>query len=169
MSSLGIRSDAAGSPSWGGHLPATQLKLLAILERVVCGDANFTLAERGLVTACEFWALAMAGDLHRSTGARAISRLRYLSTIYAALGAVSVAKDLRDAHRMLVRARTLQQRRIRFRALEDSLRGNQDSVDVLIARFARDRLPSTTTTIFNGNNATAPRRVRRVRTSAARA
>jgi hypothetical protein len=143
--------------AWGGHLPETRRKLLAILERVVRGDSHFTLAERGLVTACEFWALAMAGDLHRSTGSRAISRLRFISTIYAAMGAASVAAELRDAHRFLTRAHTLQQRRMRFRSLENSLRDTTDAVDALIAQFARDLLPTTTVTtaIFNGNSSMA--------------
>jgi len=112
-------------------MPATRARLASILERVVQGDARFTLAERVLVTACEFWALAMAGELHSQTELRAIGKLRFASTVYEAIGADGVADELRIAHGDLARLQTRLQRKSRLRV-------SAEPVDQLLAQLAEN-------------------------------
>ena len=119
-------------------MPATRARLASILERVVQGDARFTLAERVLVTACEFWALAMAGELHSQTELRAIGKLRFASTVYEAIGADGVADELRIAHGDLARLQTRLQRKSRLKLLEARLRVSAEPVDQLLAQLAEN-------------------------------
>jgi hypothetical protein len=126
----------SGATSWTGHMPATRARLTSILERVVQGDARFTLAERVLVTACEFWALAMAGELHSQTELRAIGKLRFASTVYDAIGARCVADELRIAHGDMARLQTRLQRKSRLKLLEARLRVSAEPVDKLLAHLA---------------------------------
>jgi hypothetical protein len=128
----------SGAKSWTGHMPATRARLTSILERVVQGDARFTLAERVLVTACEFWALAMAGELHSQTELRAVGKLRFASTVYDAIGAGGVADELRIAHGDLSRLQTRLQRKSRLKLLEARLRVSAEPVDRLLAHLAEN-------------------------------
>jgi len=41
---------------WNGHALVTRTKLLGILERAAGGSDDFSISERALFTACEFWA-----------------------------------------------------------------------------------------------------------------
>jgi hypothetical protein len=122
--------------AWRGHMPATRARLAGILERTTQGGAQFTLAERVLVTACEFWALVMAGELHTQTELRAMGKLRFAAMVYDSLGADGVAGALRVAHGDLARLQTRLQRKRRLQMLEARLMISAQPVDTLLARFA---------------------------------
>jgi hypothetical protein len=123
--------------NWTGHLPATRSRLIAILERVVEGKTECTLAERVLVAACEFWSLAMASDLHRQTDLRAMGKLRFAAMVYDAIGADEVAAALRTAHVDMSCVPAGSQRRQRLQLLEGYLQQRAVSVDALLATYAQ--------------------------------
>jgi hypothetical protein len=121
---------------WPGHLPATRARLIAILERVVQGQSECTLAERVLVAACEFWSLAMAGELHLQTDLRAMGKLRFAAMVYDAIGAEEVASALRTAHVEMSCVPAGAQRRQRMQVLEENLQRHAPAVDALLAKYA---------------------------------
>jgi hypothetical protein len=127
---------------WPGHLPVTRACLTMILERVVLGDAEFTLGERALVTSCEFWALTMAGELHSHTDARALRMIRYAGMVFDSIGVVGVASVLKAAHPDLIGTQSQLRRRKRLKMLEAELWQTTEPVDELLARFA-EQLNST--------------------------
>jgi len=128
---------ALGTQAWNGHLPVTRARLTSILERVVHGAAQFTLAERVLVTACEFWALAMAGELHTQSEKTIMGKLRFAAMVYESIGADGVASALATAHGDLARMQAKLQRKQRLQQLEAELLGAAQAMDALLARFAQ--------------------------------
>jgi hypothetical protein len=116
---------------WREHLPLTSLTLLPVLESN--GGAEFSLVERALFMACEFWIAAATNTLITHLGAAPLDRLRYMGIVYSALGAPGVANAVIDAVGELKCAPTAQGRRTCLLALQDRLVGTDDPVDQLIA------------------------------------
>lgn len=133
-----IATTAAPRDGWHGHLPITQLRMLSILERCTLGRSDFTLAERGLYTACEFWAAVKTHTLNAHLGSDAAERLRQASLVFTAMGAVHAGRSIDATRRGLATPLTPQQRRRRVSALEGQLRSVDEPIDQLIARFAQD-------------------------------
>jgi hypothetical protein len=124
-----------------GHRPGTRARLIAIFERAMSAGGTVTLQERGFVTACEFWVLAMSSELHTRTGPRAIARLEAAAIFYGSIGAPAVAEALRDAHRDLVSRQAAVHRRRRLTQLEAELLQWADEVDGLLERLANQLAP----------------------------
>jgi hypothetical protein len=141
--------------AWRGHFPITSVALLALLNRAAAGQAEFSRVERVLYVACEFWAAvnALELDAHLATGV--IDPLRDARFAFSAIGAEHVVDTL---HQVVVPISALtQDRRSQcIAAIEEQLLRVPDSVDALIARFARrylceqpgfaERVPSLTET-----------------------
>jgi len=130
----GPASAGAGATVWSAHLPATRARLSMILERAMHGERDFTIGERMLVFACEYWVLAMGRGLHRHTDHAATAKLRCAAIVFEAIGANDVAAALTAAHEDLLYPHTARQRRLKL--LEYQLRVSADLVDALLAQFA---------------------------------
>ena len=121
---------------WKGHLPMASASLPSILERAARGGAQFSLAERALFMACEFWSAIAARRLATHLGAGAADTLRYMNIIYSAIGAPEVASAVIVAVGELEDASSAQGRLKCLTALQDRLLRTREPVDRLIARLA---------------------------------
>lgn len=122
--------------TWPGHLEITSKSLLSILERAAGGASDFSIAERSLFMACEFWAATKSRTLAGHLGADALETLQTLGTIFATMGAVGVAGEL-DAAAVCLSARRGEMRRQHcISGLQDRLLVTAEPVDTLLARFA---------------------------------
>jgi hypothetical protein len=134
--------------TWAGHLPTTQRRLLAILQRAAAGAEDFTSQERALVLICEFRAAVVARDLDATWNSNTDENLRATTAVTGAIGLWSVAKALMDARRDLAGSLTPAFRRQRLKALELELLGLKVPVDQIIDQFAqgmpRQTRPQTT-------------------------
>jgi hypothetical protein len=129
--------------SWPGHLDITSRRLLSILERAAEGANDISIAERSLFMACEFWAATKGRTLALHLGASAPETLEIMSTIFTAIGAASVARDL-DATTIDLAAATGDVPRERcLNALQNRLLATDDPVDRLLARYAVELFGST--------------------------
>ena len=133
MSKIGL---TAGP--WTGHFPCTRDRLFAILECEASGEKSFSLAERALVTICEFWSAVESRQLTWHLGDDPAERLRYVAIVCRALGAAEAAQIVEAALHRLACARTSEQRKRCVAELAVNLQQTNDPVDALISRFARD-------------------------------
>jgi hypothetical protein len=124
--------------SWTGHKVGTRAGVITIFERAIRTGRRFTLAERALMTACEFWVLAMSRELHTRTSPGAIAMLRFVALAYDSIGAAGVAETLLDAHRDLMAIQYAANRRQRLIQLEDQLLLSSNAVDALLERVATE-------------------------------
>jgi hypothetical protein len=122
---------------WGGHSAVTRWKLLAILERAAEGGDDFSISERALYVACEFWAAVRARTLRVFLGPAAAEQLRYVAIVYSAIGAVEVAREVKQALHALSLADTSSQCAQCVASLQERLRLSNDPLDDLITRFAQ--------------------------------
>jgi len=137
LSRLG-RSAGAG---WAGHLPATQRRMLAIMERAAVGANGFTPAERSLFVLCEFWAAVNGRDLGTLLRVREEKMLLALIAICGALQLSEVSRILTVAQRDLKEPLAQVKRRHRLAALEAALLGLNAPIDRIIGDFARSLSP----------------------------
>jgi hypothetical protein len=121
---------------WRGHLPITSVALLAILNRAADGQTLFSRVERVFYLACEFWAAVNARELEAHLDPDAADPLHDARLAFSAIGAERIVDVLRHAD-IAGSARTKRGRRQCVAATEERLLRTQDSVDVLIAEFAR--------------------------------
>jgi hypothetical protein len=125
---------------WRGHLPITSVALLAILNRAIAGQTLFSRAERVFYLACEFWAAVNGRELeaHLDLDAAldAADPLHDARLAFSAIGAGRIVAVLRHAD-IPAGTRAKRGRRQSIAAVEEQLLRTQDSVDVLIAEFAR--------------------------------
>jgi hypothetical protein len=112
--------------------------LPSILQRAARGGAEFSLAERALFMACEFWSAIAARRLAKHLGAGAIDTLRYMNIIYSAIGAHEVASAVIVAVGEFEAASSPQGRLKCLTGLQDRLLRTKEPVDHLIARLARN-------------------------------
>ena len=129
--------------TWSGHLPATRVRLQAILEKATARAGGATLAERALYAVCEFWSAVAMQTLEGHLGANPESKLQSMSVVYMAMGAKKVARALNRSLAELSKARTYGQRRQCICALESLLLRTRGPVDELISRFALRLLPQS--------------------------
>jgi hypothetical protein len=127
--------------TWSGHLPATRVRLRAILEQATARAGGATLAERALYAVCEFWSAVAMQTLERHLGANPEGKLHSMSIVYRAMGAKKVARALNTSLAELGNARTYRQRQQCISALESLLLRVRGPVDELISRFALRLLP----------------------------
>jgi hypothetical protein len=120
---------------WRDHLPVTTSTLLPVLEKD--GGAEFSLVERALFMAGEFWIAAATGTLVTHLGTAALDRLRYMGIVYSAIGAPGVARAVITAACDLKRAPTPQGHLTCLIALQDRLVSTNDPVDRLIAHLVQ--------------------------------
>ena len=123
---------------WKGLLPMASASLPSILERAARGGAEFSLAERALFMACEFWSAIAARRLATHLGAGAVDTLRYMNIIYSALGAHEVASAVIVAVGEFEAASSPQGRAKCLTGLQERLLRTKEPVDHLIARLARN-------------------------------
>lgn len=121
---------------WKGHLPMASASLPSILERAARGGSQFSLAERALFMACEFWNAIAARRLATHLGGGAIDTLRYMNIIYSGIGAPQVASAVSAAVRELEGVSSAQGRLRCLTALQERLLRIKEPVDHLIARLA---------------------------------
>jgi hypothetical protein len=98
---------------------------------------QFSLAERALFQACEFWNAISARRVVEHLGAGAIDALRYMSIIYSAIGAHGVARAMVLAIAELEGTSVPQTRHEHLATLQVLLLKTGDPVDELITRFAQ--------------------------------
>ena len=122
---------------WGGHSAVTRSKLLEILERADGGCEDFSMADRILFTACEFWAAVEAGTLKAFLGTTALEQLRCSAFAYKAIGAAEVARELEVALRVLSLADTSHGRTECIESLQDRLRSSAAPTGDLIDKFSQ--------------------------------
>ena len=122
---------------WQGHLPAASNALSALLERAGSGGAQFTAPERALFAACEFWVAVQSRTLVTHLGPHCADSLRYLSIVYAALGAPDMARLLVVGVGETCDASTPVDRLERLTALQERMAQTQEPVDRLIAELAQ--------------------------------
>ena len=134
---------------WQGHLPAASAALPALLERAGRGGAQFTAPERALFAACEFWVAVQTRTLGTYLGPLGADPMRYLSIVYAAMGAPGMARLLIVGVGEMRDAATPAERLKRLTALQELMAGTQEPVDQLIAELAQSlglsSIPSTET------------------------
>ena len=122
---------------WQGHLPAASAALRALLERASRGGAEFTAPERALFAACEFWVAVQTRTLGAHLGPLGADPMRYLSIVYAAMGAPDLARLLIVGVGELRDAATPSERLKRLAALQELMARTQEPVDRLIAELAQ--------------------------------
>jgi hypothetical protein len=122
---------------WSGHSAVTRMKLLEILERAGEGSDDFSMAERILYTACEFWAAVEAGTLGEFLGPRAVQQLRRSAFAYSSIGAAGVARELELTVAVLSQAGTSDGRRECIGSLQERLRQSAEPISDLIDRFCQ--------------------------------
>jgi len=122
---------------WNGHALVTRRKLLSILERAAAGSDDFSISERALYTACEFWAAVESRTLQDFLGTTATSQLRYANIVYTAIGAHDIAQALERTLAALADAGNENRRLQCVARLQTRLLESADPVDALIARFAQ--------------------------------
>jgi hypothetical protein len=123
---------------WQGSLPLASASLISIVEKAAKGGVQFSLAERALFLACEFWSAISARGVIEHLGAGSIDALRYMSIIYSAIGAHGAARAMVDAIGELEGASHPQSQHKSLASLQVSLLKTQEPVDELIARFAEN-------------------------------
>jgi hypothetical protein len=121
---------------WQGYLPEASASLLSTFNRASRRGVQFSLAERALFMACEFWTAISERNLAAHLGADSIDALRYMSIIYSSIGAQAVVSamgaaivEIEGTAHQLTRNKCLA-------ALQERLLKTQDPVDQLIARMA---------------------------------
>jgi hypothetical protein len=67
---------------WQGSLPLASASLVSTFEKAAKPGMQFSLAERALYLACEFWSAISARRVIEHLGAGSIDALRYMSIIY---------------------------------------------------------------------------------------
>lgn len=120
---------------WLGYLPVSSASLLSTFERAARNGVQFSLAERALFMACEFWTAISARKLSAHLGADSVDALRYMSIVYSGIGAHDVARTLIVAIGELEATSHRQVRDNCVAALQERLLKSRDPVDQLIARF----------------------------------
>ena len=123
---------------WQGSLPLASASLVSTFEKAAKRGVQFSLAERALFLACEFWSAISARRVIEHLGAGSIDALRYLSIIYSAIGAHGAARAMVDAIGELEGASLPQTRYQYLTSLQLRLLTTPDPVDELIARFAQN-------------------------------
>ena len=121
---------------WQGLLPCASLALSALLERAVRGGGQFTVAERSLFSACEFWAAVETRTVAAHLGAHAADTLRNLSIVYSAMGAHHVARVLMAGIGEIDITASPSVRFACLTALQQQMASTADPVDQLIAGLA---------------------------------
>jgi hypothetical protein len=129
----------AAIPDWRGHPPATSAVLLELFERAAAGAIHFSLAERVLATACEFWAAAKNRTLSVHLGDTAIDKLQAAEVSFAAIGLVNIVPILLLGRIDLTRPNPPVSLHIVAGRIEDALSRTAEPVDELIAEFAREK------------------------------
>ena len=121
--------------NWNGHAPATSGVLLDLLTTAHTGRTLFSIAQRALFTACEFWAATKNRTLLDHLGSDAESQLRAAEESFDLIG-------LKWAPRILERTRMQLEvdspaSLVRIAEdLEDVLNALDEPVDSAIASFA---------------------------------
>jgi hypothetical protein len=121
---------------WQGHLPAASSALSALLVRASRGGEQFSAPERALFVACEFWVAVQGRTLVTHLGPLGADSLRYLSIVYAAMGAPGMARLMIAGVGEMEGAATPAERMQRIAALQERMAGIQEPVDQLIAALA---------------------------------
>jgi hypothetical protein len=111
--------------------------LLAILERADQGCEDFSLTERVLFTACEFWVAVETGALETFLGATALEQLRCSAFACSAIGATEVAREVEAALGALSLARTGGGRAQCIATLQKRLRSSAAPTSELIDRYSQ--------------------------------
>jgi len=145
-SSLNTRhARSSRAATWPGHLEITSRSLLSILVRSTtdADPSRISIAERSLFMACEFWAATKGRTLVAHLGTNASEPLRIMGTIFAAIGAAGVARDLDAALVDLAATPGAMHRRRRIVTLQNRLLATDEPVDTLLARFAVELFGST--------------------------
>jgi len=122
---------------WQGSLPLASASLVSTFEAAAKRGVQFSLAERALFLACEFWNAISARRVIEHLGAGAIDALRYMSIIYSAIGAHAVARAMVLAIAELEGTSIAQTRHEHLATLQVLLLKTGDPVDELIVRFAQ--------------------------------
>ncbi len=122
---------------WGGHSAVTRRRLLTILERAAGGLQDFSVAERALRMACEFWAAVESQTLQAFLGPTPAKQLRYFAIIYGAIGATEVAREVEASAEALRLAGSGSRRAAGIAQLQERLRDSADPLNELITRFAQ--------------------------------
>jgi hypothetical protein len=134
---LESRVSAVMMNRWQGHLPAASAALSTLLQPAGCGGAQFTAAERALFTACEFWVAVQTRTLGTYLGPLGADPMRYLSIVYAAMGAPDLARLLIAGIGGMREAATAAERLKYLAALQEHMARTQEPVDQLIAELAQ--------------------------------
>jgi hypothetical protein len=110
--------------------------LLALLTDAAAGRKHFTMSERTLIFACEFWAAVMNRTLAQHLGRNTSSQLRAAEHIFSAIGAQNVATVLRQGQLELGKSHAHACFRHMAEGMEASLACVDEPVDKLIALYA---------------------------------
>jgi hypothetical protein len=121
---------------WQKHLPLASASLLSTFENAGRVGVQFSLAERALFMACEFWTAVSTRRLPAYPGMGSIDALRYMSMIYLSMGAHGVASAVNVAIGELECAARAQDRHQCLATLQERLLKTRDPVDHMIARLA---------------------------------
>jgi hypothetical protein len=110
--------------------------LLLTFKRAAQGGMKFSLTERALFMACEFWTAVCSRKLAPHLGVDSIDALRYMGMIYAGIGADGVASALIAAVGDFEHASHPQDRHRCLASLQERLLKTREPVDQLVARAA---------------------------------
>jgi hypothetical protein len=122
--------------AWSGHNRRTSSVLLALLTDAAAGRKEFTMSERTLIFACEFWAAVMNRTLAQHLGRNKSSQLRAAEEVFSAIGAQNVATVLRQGQFELRKRHAHACFRQMAEGMEASLAHVDEPVDNLIALYA---------------------------------
>jgi hypothetical protein len=124
---------------WGGHKLATSAVLYSLSSAATRGGSGFSVHERVLFTACEFWAAARNSVLLEHLSLEfdePESMLRAAEQSFARIGLSSVANVLREGLLDLTRTdQALQLAQVALN-IEKALACIKEPVDEILADFA---------------------------------
>jgi hypothetical protein len=108
-----------------------------ILERAAGALQDYSVAERALHMACEFWAAVESQTLQAFLGPTPAKQLRYFALIYSAIGATDIARQVDAVADALRLAGTRSPCSTDIAQLQERLRGTPDPLNDLIEKFAQ--------------------------------
>jgi hypothetical protein len=122
---------------WALQFAVTRERLPMLLGQSSSDAEDFSVSERALYTACGFWSAVEAGTLSQLLGADVAEELRYVSIVYAAIGAVQVSQVLDETLAALNQHGSASRQMRCITLLQKRLRQADDPLIDLVARLTQ--------------------------------
>ena len=120
---------------WNGHEPATSDVLLDLLTTAHTGRTRFSIAQRALFTACEFWAATKNSALMEHLSDDTENKLQAAEQSFTLIGLKWTTVVIKRARLQLAVDTPVSLQQI-IEEMQSALSGTDEPVDAAIATFA---------------------------------